>query len=396
MSRRFLSVVLCAASLIVVATAQAQILLTPKGSTAPQGEATPKAPTPPRPVRPQAPAGNASGRENVKTIIDVDIIIPPVGAGAEVQEWGRFFQSIGISAQLRQGLIGEKPATTESTRGTIRTVTVVGRLDPRGKVLFFDRTYTPADREKVKEWIEELKTYGAQGSPEGKPTWGLNKEQFEALFESLSKPTVETYKGRRLDEMLAGGDWKGEGQYPLRLHTATETVLSALTTEHTIRIDPVGLSRGTALAILLEDAGLGFRPQRTPSGTIELTIYPLSAIKDPWPMGWPPDPVQPRNEIAPGYFKNGQVDFEGQPLDIVLAACAERAETPILIDYPKCEAKKVRPAEVLVSHPPRKLAYALVVNTVVHQARLTAPLKLDEAGKAFVHVMPFEPRIAAP
>ncbi len=395
MPRRLLSALLCAVPLFVASTVQAQVLLTPKSST-PKGETPAKVATPPKPVRPQAPAGNAFGPGNIKTIIDVDIIIPSVGAGAEVQEWGRFFQSIGISAQLRQGLIGEKPATTESTRGTIRTVTIVGRLDPRGKVLFFDRTYTPADREKVKEWIEELKIYGAQGSPEGKPTWGLNKEQFEALFESLGKPTAESCKGLSLNEMLAGRDWKGEGQYPVRLHTSTETILSALTTEHRIRIDPVGLSRGTALAILLEDAGLGFRPQRTPSGNIELTIYPLSAIKDPWPMGWPPDPVQPRNEIAPGYFKNGQVDFEGQPLDIVLAACSERAEIPILIDYPKCEARKVRPAEVLVSHPPRKLAYALVVNSVVHQAKLTAVLKLDESGKAFVHVMPFEPRVVAP
>jgi len=358
-----------------------------------------QAPPPaPQPTRPRVQVvGPAAGRDaakgdGLKTLVEVDIIIPPVGAGAEIQEWGRFFQTLGISAQLRQGNIDEKPATTESVRGTLRTVQVVGRLDPRGKVFFADRTYTPADREKVKEWMEELKVYGAQGTPEGKPSWGLNKDQFETLFETMSVPTEGAYTGLTFKEVLAAPDWKTA--YPLRLHTSTETVLSALSAEPRMRISPTGLSRGTALACLLEDTGLGFRPERTPSGGVELTVHPLSAIKDAWPMGWPLDPVQPRNQIAPGYFKSGQVDFEQQPLTVVLAAISERAGLPILIDHPRCDAKKIDPSEARVSHPAKKLAYALVVNTVVHQVRLTAALKLDEAGKPFVQVAPFEPRPA--
>lgn len=396
MSGRFPSAIACAMSMLLATTAWGQLLLQPKSASTPKPADASKVVTPPQPVRPRGPAAGATPGDSLKTIVEIDIIIPPVGAGAEVQEWGRFFQSLGLSAQLRQGLIDEKPATTDSVRGTLRTVKVVGRLDPRGKVMFVDRAYTPADREKVKEWIEELKIYGAQGTPEGKPTWGLNKVQFEALFESLSKPTVGSYEGQSVGEVLAGEDWKGEGSYPLRLQTSAEAVITAPATEHRMRINPVGLSRGTALAALLEDAGLGFRPQRNPSGQIELRVYPLSTITDAWPIGWPPDPVQPRNEIAPGYFKNGQVDFEGQPLTVVLAACSERAGIPILIDYPKCEAKNIHPAEALVGHPKKTLAYALVVNKVVHQARLTAPLKLDEAGKAFVHVLPFEPKLAVP
>lgn len=373
------------------------LLLGSSGALLAQGPRStePAAPTSPRPrvqvLPPTAGRGDPKA-DGLKTIVEVDIIIPSVGAGAEVQEWGRFFQSLGISAQLRQGNIDEKPSTTDSVRGTLRTVQVVGRLDPRGRVIFADRTYTAADKEKAKEWLEELKVYGAQGTPEGKPSWGLNRDQFEALFEAMSVPTENGYEGLTLKELLMAADWRTP--YPIRLHTTTETVLAALPAEPKMRISPTGLSRGTALACLLEDAGLGFRPQRTPAGGVELIVYPLSAIKDPWPMGWPLEPSKPRNEIAPGYFKSGAVDFEQQPLTAVLEAIAERAGLPILLDHPRCEAKKIDPAEAKVSHPKKTLAYALVVNTVVHQVRLTASLKLDEAGKPFVQIAPFDPRAA--
>jgi len=346
--------------------------------------AQPRASSPP----PAGPAPGGKGEVGqLKTIVEVDVIIPSVGAGAEVQEWGRFFQTLGISAQLRQGNRDERPATTESVRGTLRTVRVVGRLDPRGTVLFDSRKFTTADREKVKEWLDELRVYGAQGTPDGKPLWGLDKTQFDEIFETLSRPTTTAFVGMTLKEALAAADWTMP--YPLRIHTtATEAVADAAP----LRVNPLGLAKGTALAALLADQRLGFRPERTPSGTIELVIQPLSMIPEPWPVGWPLDPDKPRHLVAPTYFQNGQVDFEQVPLKTVLEACSERTATPILIDYPRCLAKSIDPTMVMVSHPAKKLAYALVVNTVVHQARLSLSLKLDEGGMPFVHVYPFDPK----
>lgn len=337
------------------------------------------------------PAGEVPGAKvaggQLKTIVEVDIIIPPVGAGAEVQEWGRFFQTLGISAQLRQGNRDERPATTESVRGTLRTVRVVGRLDPRGTVLFDGRKFTTADRDTVKEWLDELRVYGAQGTPDGKPLWGLDKTQFDEVFETLSRPTTTAFVEMTLKEALASADWKMP--YPVRVHT---TAAEAVADATPVRVNPQGMAKGTALAALLADQRLGFRPERTPSGSIELVIQPLSMIPEPWPVGWPLDPDKPRHLVAPTYFQNGQVDFEQVPLKTVLEACSERTATPILIDYPRCLAKSIDPAKAMVSHPAKKLAYALVVNTVVHQARLSLSLKLDEAGKPFVHVYPFEPK----
>lgn len=341
----------------------------------------------PRPGSPPTDAVPGAKGAQLKTIVEVDVIIPSVGAGAEVQEWGRFFQTLGISAQLRQGNRDERPATTESVRGTLRTVRVVGRLDPRGTVLFDGRKFTTADREKVKEWLDELRVYGAQGTPDGKPLWGLDKTQFDEVFETLSRPTTTAFVEMTLKEALAAADWKMP--YPVRIHT---TAAEAVADTTPLRVNPQGLAKGTALAALLADQRLGFRPERTPSGTIELVIQPLSMIPEPWPVGWPLDPDKPRHLVAPTYFQNGQVDFEQVPLKTVLEACSERTATPILIDYPRCLAKSIDPAKVMVSHPAKKLAYALVVNTVVHQARLSLSLKLDEGGKPFVHIYPFEPK----
>jgi hypothetical protein len=354
------------------------LVVTAFSASATQAQPGSRKPTPPP----------AAGASDLKTIVEVDVIIPRAGAGAEVQEWGRFFNSIGISAQLRQGTSNEKPSTTDKVMGTLRTVQVVGRLDPRGQVYFADRSFSAADKEKFKEWLDELKVYGAQGAPQGKPLWGLNKEQFDVVHAALSVPTQGEYIGKTIPEILLGDDWKFAN--PIRLHSSAEAIRE---TGATCRTSTFGLTRGTGLANVLSDFGLGFRPQRMPNGQIELVVLPIKDLKDPWPVGWPLAPDKPRNEIAPSYFRSGPVDFENQPLSVVLGAIAQRTEVPILIDYVRCAAKKVNVDSAKVSHPKKSIAYALVVNTVVHQVKLIAQLRVDEADRPFVVVMPFEPRV---
>ena len=38
--------------------------------------------------------------------------------------------------------------------------------------------------------------------------------------------------------------------------------------------------------MLLNEYGLGFRPVRTPSGKIEIAVFPLQKTTEVWPVGW--------------------------------------------------------------------------------------------------------------
>ena len=65
-----------------------------------------------------------------------------------------------------------------------------------GRIVLPDRTFTRGDGVNLQEWVEELRLYGAQGSPEGKPLWGLSEEQFKAVFTALSEPSPVDSDGK--------------------------------------------------------------------------------------------------------------------------------------------------------------------------------------------------------
>ena len=93
-------------------------------------------------------------------------------------------------------------------------MTAVGRLDRSGRLTFADRVFEPGERRKLKAWVDDLKTYGAQGSPEGKPLWGLTEEQFSAVYESVTAVTQTDDRGQPLEDAVR--DLPIPAEYPLR------------------------------------------------------------------------------------------------------------------------------------------------------------------------------------
>ncbi len=48
----------------------------------------------------------------------------------------------------------------------------MGQMDRTGAVAFPGQTFKMNEPEEIKKWLDEIKVYGAQGSPEGKKLWG--------------------------------------------------------------------------------------------------------------------------------------------------------------------------------------------------------------------------------
>ncbi len=130
---------------------------------------------------------------------------------------------------------------------------------------------------------------------------------------------------------------------------------------------------------------------RLPDASIQLSIEPLATVKDPWPIGWETDQSVPRNQIVPNLYKFVKTGFEEASLQRVLDAIATQTKTPILIDYHLCQQKEIDVTTVTVSYPTKQTAWALVMESVIRQARLTRKIMLDESGKPFVWVAPFVP-----
>jgi hypothetical protein len=340
-------------------------------------------------------ATSAPGQETLErrqeTLLNVEILTPQIGGNPlNSQRWHEVFRELDVGVRIRPPLGRDKPEIKESTRGNFRIVSIVGRMDREGKVTFPGKTFTIGDTDVLKEWLDEFRTYGAQGAPEGKPRWGLTEAQFEQVFEQLSRPVEGPLRGLELRDAVA--------RVPLPdglkvvFHSDAEALLKVKGTG-TLAIEVEGLSGGTALAAVLAQWKLGFRPLRDPKGGVRLVVEPLEKISDPWQIGWSVDEVTPRNQIVPKLFEMVMTGFDEVPLSEVLDAVQERTGVTILINRAFCLEREIDVDQVRVSYPRKRTAWALVVQSTVRQVRLNYEFRLDEADRPFVYVYPFVPYV---
>lgn len=329
----------------------------------------------------------SSKDRNPKTELSFELLLPKRGSGLRAQEWGRIFQKLKVPLRIRQSVLAEKPDISERKIGSFRRVTVLGQLAADGRITFKDRSFTQDDIAKLTDWIRDLKTYGAQGSPSGKPAFGLNKRQFGQVYLALSKPVTDDLRGLKLDaalEMI-----KSDDRHPFRFSAKAEEWIQRSRFQKTTRQSFKGQSKGAALSILLNNFGLGFRPKRTPSGSVELSIEPIAEATELWPIGW--TLVQTRLRTAPLLFKMVPVDLDEVPIADALASIAKDSKVPIYVDYFRIELKGVDLEELKVSILPKKTSRIQVLRTLTNPNKLTRKLLIDERGKPFVWVTTLEP-----
>lgn len=318
-----------------------------------------------------------------KTLVEVILIATPDGGAQQAQDWRPVFEKMNIDLRIRQPLLDDKPEIKETQLGRLRQVTAIGVLDRSGDLTFPNRKFTRADGEKLIEWINELKSYGAQGTPKGKPLWGLSQEQFELVLKKLSAAAPPGLNGESLSTVIGRMDFPDD--LPVRFSTAGEAAVRRLPMETlTLRQNVDGFTVATALAIALNDCGLGFRPNRTPAGTLELVIDVQKDGELWWPVGWPLE--QPRPKAAPKLFVISPIVVENQPLDKVLAEVAAKAELPLLYDLPALKAEDIDPARIRVTHARKRQAWMAVLPNLAFQGKLKVTLWQDEVGKPFLWV----------
>lgn len=262
--------------------------------------------------------GDASKKKPPVTSITVELLAT-TGVGAKARHWADILSKLDVVVTVRNGRSDDKVGVTErKTGGALRTVNVVGALDSSGRLIFPDQIFTEDDAGKLATWINELRQYGAQGDPNGRPVWGLTKEQFGVIHTALKKTlTAET---KDVEITKAVGLFDLPQDHPIRFSPEAVARLKERGGRLLVSQSVQGVSQGTALAVLLAEQGLGFRPRRLPDGSIELTVYPLDETGKFWPVGWPREHNVP--ETCPELFQFKNVELDDEPLDEVLEAVA--------------------------------------------------------------------------
>ena len=330
-------------------------------------------------VSSQACGEDGPGSTSISTRLSFEILIAPGTTGIDAQRWGPVFQEQGEAARFRQPLLNDRPEVSEATRGRTRHVKVVGELLPNGAIVFPGHTFTLRDTRKLAEWIRELKTYGAQGSPDGRPGFGLTAPQLEQVLRTLEAPVSTELAGLSIVEALQ--KFGLPESLPIRLSVAAEERLAKLPEGVVAPQDLRGLSRGTTLAIILSRARLGFRPTRTPSGSLELEVLPLEQATGLWPIGWPLD--RPPNQVVPKYVDVAVFDLTDKPLTELLDETRKATGIRILIDVQRIAEADLNFDDVKVTQRPRRMTWSGILDRGSFPD-LMPELLQDEAGEGFV------------
>ncbi len=323
-----------------------------------------------------------------KTLLELDLVLP-VGLSSPLlaQRWRQDFEAIGESVRIRQFVTEDRPALTEKGRGPFRIVKAVGLIDLDGKLTFPNRSFSPGQPAELKNWIQEIKMYGAQGSPAGMPRWGLTDAQYQELLSQLSTPTTESVRGRTLQAALA--TLPLPATLPLVPHDTLEVAWKEAQSSM-ILDETQGLATGTSLAYLLSQQGFSFRPERLPDGKIQLMVVSSAEISEHWPIGKSADNGRPRNELFPELFTTFEMGIQKSPLTDVLDAIEERSGVRLLIDRQAAITKGLNPDEILVAYPVKKrTAWSLILSAVITNAHMSMSYQQDDAGKGFIWIVPF-------
>lgn len=317
-----------------------------------------------------------------ETEVSLELITSAAAATEHAQAWGQRLQKLDIPFQTRQAVTGDKAELKEQKLGRLRRVTIVAVLDRNGKILCSDRAFTLAEADKLAEWIRELKTYGIQGAPHGKPLFGLDERQFGGVLRELSAPVEIDTEGLSLAGVLE--KLPLPEKHPLHMTPEAQRVIRDLDSDKKLRANAQGLSVGTVLAAALSEFGLSFKPLRTPEGRIELSVSPREAGQDAWPIGWPLDPEKPQGQLVPALFKTVPVALDDVPLTDVLTAASQASEVPLLIDHHAIEREEIDLSELKVTVPNRKTTWGLLLRQVTFPHKLGRRIVADDAGKPFV------------
>lgn len=338
-----------------------------------------------QPLKPTKFKAGADRKFDTRVTVE---LVTSQGAGLAAQEWNEIFQDLNVSLSIRRSVLNDKPETREATLGVnLREVTVLGILDDDGSVTFADRRFVPADVRKLKEWIDGLKAYGAQGSPLGQPLWGLSKTQFEPLFETLSNPLKTEIQGQNLGQAIKS--FSIQDRYLITFGADAIQHLENAKPVEQVRGMYAGMSQGTALAAMLNEYDFGIQPRRTANGKVDLVIVRLQRNVETWPVGWPPISDPPK--LAPNLFDLADVELKDEPFLDVIDAVADLISIPVVIDSHGMKQNKIDLGKKTVSHKKRRVTWSSALKHVCFQARCKFEVRVDESGHPLLWVMPDVP-----
>ncbi len=320
--------------------------------------------------------------------LEIDVLTQPQPSHRiNAQKWGRVFQEMGIVVRFREGRSGERVHVANVERGGKSYTEVVGLMESDGRISFRGQKFEMTETEKIEAWLAELRKYGASGPPASNPTWGLTDEQFGSVTRLLSAPVEQPVAMQSAVETIDA--LQLPSAFRIRFTEAARSkVLSQPSPDLPGMADfnenVQGMSKGTVLAIVLAQFGLGFRPQVATEGGYILEIDAGDESSNLWPVGW--KTKEAINVAVPEIFKPLPVDLEDVPVSAIVDVLSDRLKVPSFYSTAALNRAKIDASELRYTRKPEKIPPSRLMSLLGDRFQMGMDVRTDESGKCFLWV----------
>lgn len=325
-------------------------------------------------------AVRAEGRVDMELVTDANF------PAASQQQWYRLLTDLKVdNLRIRKAIAGDKAEITVGGTGSNPVYRVTGILRASGELVVPGGKFSSRDRGPLAEWIAKLRAEGPERVQAGdKLPFGLTPSQFAAVNADLARKVSFSTKDLQVHEAvsrIARG---------LKFSVAVDpSAAQSLQRAEPLREELQGITSGTALAYALRSAGLVLEPRLDARKQPEYAIAKGASNRTPWPVGWPAD--KPARELLPELFEQLNVEFDDVLLTEALAAIGERLKAPVLFDHYALARHGIDLEKTAISLAPARLAYAIILRKILHQADLKGEWRIDEAGRPLLWVTTLKP-----
>lgn len=326
-------------------------------------------------------AATAKAEPRVELELATEPGFPLTGAHA----WIEMLSDLGIeNVRIRQAKVGDQTQIKTEGSGDFTVHRVTGALTAANQLQLPAGRFSLHDKARLAQWLAKIKAGGVEELTAPRTMFGLTPQELGDVSKRLARPLTFSTKDQAASES-AKSLVRGLG-FPA---TLDRPALAAFESDWRFPDELLGISQGTALAVLLRPLGLAFVPQRELGGRVSLRIAPQGDLRESWPLGWPPD--KKPQESAPDLFKFLNVEIADTPLSDALGAIQGRLDLPFLYDYNTMTRDRIDPAATKVSLPGGRTYYKRILDRLLFQAKLKSDVRVDESGAPFLWITSVKP-----
>lgn len=296
------------------------------------------------------------------------------------QEWMQALQDVGAD---RVRIVTGKPTmpTVEETELSSTSILRISGSIEGGKLYLPGGSFKIRNKSGIRDLLTKLRDDGAKVALADKKAFGLTSEQLVSLHDTLAKPlNFSTKDVGALSAVDKISSLIGV-QFP-----KDAAARAALNSNAVISEELIGISAGTALAVIVRPLGLVVEPKREQGKSLQIRIVATEASTENWPVGWPID--EPPFKIEPRLFEKLQLEIREFPLSDALDAIERRTKVPFFYDHNAMARHGIELAETKVTLVRKKVSFVVAMGKLLSQCKplMKDELRVDENGKPFVWI----------